>query len=92
MSQQLDAIEEMALQNGTMVINDTTEVVLNFDAFYIAEDSVISSLKIDGNEVLSDYVTTPATAIKGGVIIAPQRRQMFSAITLSSGSVVGILK
>lgn len=92
MSQQLDAIEEMALQNGTIVINDTTEYVLTMDAYYVAEDSVISSLKIEGGEVLSDYVTTPATGVKAGVIIAPHRGKSFSAITLTSGSVVGILK
>ena len=92
MSKQLEAIEEMALQSGTIVINDTTELVLNFDAIYVAEDTVIASLKVDGIDLLSDYVTTPATPVKAGVIIAPQRGDVFSAITLTSGSVVGILK
>lgn len=92
MAKQLEAIEEMALQSGTIVINDTTELVLNCDAYYIAEETVIASLKIDGSDVLSDYITTPATAVKAGVIIAPHRGDVFSAITLTSGSVVGILK
>lgn len=92
MSKQLDAIEELALQGGSIVINDATELVLNLDAVYIAEDTVISSLKIDAVDMLSDYVTTPATPIKAGVIIAPHRGQVFSAIHLVSGSVVGILK
>jgi hypothetical protein len=89
---QLVAIEELALQNGTVVINDATEFVLPMDAYYIAEETVIATLKINTVDMLSDYVTTPATPIKAGVIISPQRGDVFSSIQLTSGSVVGILK
>ena len=52
---QLDAIEEMALQNGTYIVNDATEYTNDID-------------------------------------IAPVRGVSFSALQLTSGSVVAILK
>lgn len=86
---------ELIAINGVVIINDAVEKVLNSDSYYIAEDTVIARLEINGDDttdVLSDYITTPATAVKGGVLITPQKGDYFSAITLTSGSVVAILK
>ena len=55
---QLDAIEEMALQNGTYVVNDTTEFTASIDAIYVAEDSVFTSIKVDGGDRKDDYIST----------------------------------
>ena len=86
---------ELIAQNGTIVINDAVEKVVNADSYYIAEDTVIARIEVNGDtatDMLSSYVSTPANAVKGGVLITPQRGDYFSAITLTSGSVVAILK
>jgi len=85
---------ELIAINGVVIINDTAEKVLNADSYYISEDTVIASLKVNGaaGDVLADYFTTPATGVKNGVLITPQKGDYFSAITLTSGSVVAILK
>jgi len=86
---------ELIAINGVVVINDTTEKVLNADSYYIAEDTVIARLEVNGDDatdVLASYITTPATGVKAGVLITPQKGDYFSAITLTSGSVVAILK
>tara|TARA_B100001057_G_scaffold71781_1_gene66000 strand:- start:770 stop:1051 length:282 start_codon:yes stop_codon:yes gene_type:complete len=89
---QLNAIEEMALQNGTFVVNNATEYTADIDAIYVAEDSVFSSIKILGSDVKSTYLADATATIKGGVIIAPVRGSKFSGLQLTSGSVVAILK
>ena len=86
---------ELIAINGVVVINDTDEKVLNADSYYVAEDTVIARIEVNGDDttdLLSSYITTPATAVKAGVLITPQRGDYFSAITLTSGSVVAILK
>jgi len=86
---------ELIAINGVVVINDTDEKVLNADSYYIAEDTVIARLEVNGDDatdVLASYITTPATGVKAGVLITPQKGDYFSAITLTSGSVVAILK
>jgi len=86
---------ELIASNGVIVVNDTVEKVVNADSYYVAEDTVIARIEINGDDttdVLSSYITTPATAVKGGVLITPQNGGYFSAITLTSGSVVAILK
>lgn len=88
---QLNAIEEIALQNGTFVVNDTTEYTNNIDALYVAEDTEFNSIKVGGVDVRSTYIASNGV-IKAGVIIAPLRGTFFSSVTLASGSVVAILK
>ena len=87
---QLDAIEEMALQNGTYVINDTTEFTAEIDAIYVAEDSVFTSIKVGGGDRKDAYISTSGSTIKAGVIIAPIRGVKFSGVQLASGSIVVI--
>jgi hypothetical protein len=86
---------ELIAINGVVIINDTAEKVLNADSYYVSEDTVIARIEVNGDDttdVLASYITTPATAVKAGVLITPQRGDYFSAITLTSGSVVAILK
>lgn len=87
---QLDAIEEMALQNGTYVVNDTTEFTASIDAIYVAEDSVFTSIKVGGGDRKGDYIASSGGTIKAGVIIAPIRGAKFSGVQLTSGSIVAI--
>jgi len=86
---------ELIAINGVVIINDTAEKVLNSDSYYVAEDTVIARIEVNGDtatDVLADYITVPATGVKAGVLITPQKGHYFSAITLTSGSVVAILK
>tara|TARA_R110000751_G_scaffold76140_1_gene153201 strand:+ start:12714 stop:12998 length:285 start_codon:yes stop_codon:yes gene_type:complete len=87
---QLDAIEEMALQNGTVVVNDAIEFTADIDAIYVSEDTIFTSIKVGGGDRKDDYITTSGSPIKAGVIIAPIRGVKFSGVQLVSGSVVVI--
>lgn len=92
MAQQLDAIEEMALQNGTFLVNDALEFTASIDAIYVVEDTIFSSIKVDGGDRIADYISDTGATIKAGVIISPLRGIEFSAVQLTSGSVVAIRK
>ena len=85
---------ELIAINGVIVVNDTAENTVHADSYYVAEDTVIASIKINGlaGDVKATYISAPATAVKGGVLITPQSGAYFSGITLTSGSVVVILK
>jgi len=85
---------ELIAINGVVIINDTAENTTHADSYYVAEDTVIASIKVNGlaTDVKASYISAPATAVKGGVLITPQSGAYFSGITLTSGSVVVILK
>ena len=85
---------ELIAINGVVIINDTAENTTHADSYYVAEDTVIASIKVNGlaTDVKASYISAPATAVKGGVLITPQSGAYFSGITLTSGSVVAILK
>ena len=85
---------ELIAINGVIVVNDTVENTTHADSYYVAEDTVIASIKINGlaGDVKALYISTPASVVKGGILITPQSGAYFSGITLTSGSVVVILK
>lgn len=90
---QLEAIEEIALQSGTFVVNNTVEFTAStsIEGIYVAEDTVFTSIKVAGNDRISQYIADTGATIKAGVIIAPLRGSKFSGLQLTSGSVVAIL-
>jgi len=88
---QLEAIEEIALQSGTFVVNNTAEYTNSMEGLYVAEDTVFASIKVAGNDRISQYIADSGATIKAGVIIAPLRGSKFSGVQLTSGSVVAIL-
>lgn len=81
----------MSACQGTFIVNDRTEKTVSFDLLVCLEDTVISSLKLDGVDVLSQYVQTPATALKAGTLIRAFDGQKFSGVTLTSGSITLVL-
>ena len=85
---------ELIAINGVIIVNDTVENTTHADSYYVAEDTVIASIKINGAvaDVKALYISAPAVAVKGGVLITPESGAYFSGITLTSGSVVVILK
>lgn len=76
---------------GTFVVNNTTEKTVIINAIVVLEDTVFNTIKIAGSDVKSDYIGTPATAVKAGAIIRALSAQRFSGVTLTSGSVLLIL-
>ena len=82
---------ELVANNGTFILNNTTEYTGSIDAIVVLEDTVFNAVKIAGVDVKSSYIGTPATAVKAGAIITPTADQKFSGVDLTSGSVALVL-
>ena len=83
--------EILVAQQGTIVVNDTTEKTVTFDAIFVLEDTVFNSIKIAGVDVKAELITTPGTAVKAGAMLRASGARKFSGVKLTSGSVVIIL-
>jgi hypothetical protein len=85
--------EILTASAGTIVINDTTAYTAKpVYAVYVVEDTVFNVLTDGAGNDKADYITTPATAVKAGVLITPfDKQKPFVNIDLTSGSVVAIL-
>ena len=83
----------ISASNGVYVVNDNTESTKRCRGFEVLEDTVITSIKVNGDaaNVVADYISTPATALKAGTLITPLGDDHFSGVTLSSGSIAQIL-
>ena len=81
----------ISANQGTFIVNDTTEKTISHDAIVVLEDTVFNSIKIGGVDVKSSYISTTGTAVKAGAIIRPTDAQKFSAVDLVSGSVCLVL-
>lgn len=87
----------MTAAQGTYIVNNTAEVVKNAAAIYVLEDTVFSRIEVNndtGTDAKADYIQTAATAVKAGALLTPIGEASdlrFSAVTLTSGSVVLIL-
>jgi hypothetical protein len=79
-------------RQGVTIVNDATELTASIAAIYVLEDTVFASLKINGTDVKSTYISTPATAVKAGALIVPLAGAEFSGVDLTSGSVAVIRK
>jgi len=84
-------IGELVANNGTFILNNTTEYTGSIDAIVVLEDTVFNAVKIAGIDVKSSYIGTPATAVKAGAILTPTADQKFSGVDLTSGSVALVL-
>lgn len=83
--------EILVASQGTIVVNDTTEKTVTFDAIFVLEDTVFNSIKVAGVDIKAELITTPATAVKAGAMIRCTGARKFSAVDLTSGSVILIL-
>jgi hypothetical protein len=81
----------IAAMQGTYVVNDTTAWTGKCDGVYTLEDTVFSVLNDSNSNDKADYISTPATAVKAGCLIRPLNDEVFTAVTLTSGSVALIL-
>lgn len=82
---------ELVANQGTFILNNTTEYTAKIDAIVVLEDTVFNAVKIAGVDVKSSYIATPATAVKAGAILTPTADQKFSGVDLTSGSVALVL-
>ena len=76
---------------GSFVLNNTTEKTATINAISVLEDTVFSAIRIAGTDVKATYIAAPGTAVKAGTIIRAVNAQQFSGVTLTSGSVLLIL-
>jgi len=82
---------ELVANNGTFILNNTTEYTGSIDAIVVLEDTVFNAVKIAGVDVKTSYIGTPGTAVKAGAILTPTADQKFSGVDLTSGSVALVL-
>lgn len=83
--------EVMSASQGSFIVNDTVEKTINHDAIVVLEDTVFSSIKINGSDSKADYIADVAGTVKAGAIIRPNGDDQFSAVQLTSGSVALVL-
>ena len=83
--------EILVASQGTIVVNDTTEKTVTFDAIFVLEDTVFNAIKIGGVDKKTEIITTPGTAVKAGAMLRASGARKFSGVKLTSGSVVLIL-
>jgi hypothetical protein len=74
--------------NGTYVVNAFTEVTKNIVGIFVLEDTVFTSIKVDGVDVKNSYILATETAVKSGAYITPLNGKVFSGLQISSGSVI----
>lgn len=89
-----DELRRLIAYKGTVTVNDTTKFDDEFIGIYFAEDTVIANLEVNNVavDVTANYITTPATGVKGNVYkTVLVTDHFFSSITLTSGSVELIL-
>jgi hypothetical protein len=90
--------EILTARGGSYILNDTSNWAGTAYAIVTLEDTVFNEIYVtDSNgistEVLADHVADKAIAVKAGAIITPMDIAIpFSEVTLTSGSVILVLK
>lgn len=84
-------MSELVANQGTYIVNDTTEVNTEIDAIVVLEDTKFSLILVDGTDVSSTYIADVTIAVKAGAIITPTDDKQFSGVQLTSGSVALVL-
>ena len=81
----------LSAAQGTFIVNTADPVDKTCDAIVALEDTIFSSISIGESDVTADYVQDPLIAVKAGAIIRPINGAKFSAVRLTSGSVILVL-
>lgn len=82
---------ELAGNMGTFVVNTTTEVTKKIDAIVVLEETIFTSIKVNGVDAKNTYIQDATLAVKAGAIITPINDLQFSGVQLVSGSVALVL-
>ena len=80
------------LGSSTIVVNDTNSITGEFESIVVLQDTIFTSIQINGLNVMSSVISTPANVVKAGAIISWGQGQSFTAVQLTSGSVVLVRK
>jgi hypothetical protein len=84
--------EILSAAAGTIVLNDTSEYTGRVAAIHVIGDAVFTTLNDAKGNTKTNYITTPATAVKAGAMLTPfDKQNEFSTVKLASGSVVLVL-
>ena len=78
--------DRLAATGGTFTINDTSVHTLNFNTIQVNKETVVAVLELEGVDVLSSFISTPASSITNTVITC-NSDTYFSKIQLTSGEV-----
>lgn len=84
-------IGELAGNMGTFVVNTTSEVTKKIDAIVVLEETIFTSIKVNGVDAKNTYIQDATLAVKAGAIITPINDLQFSGVQLVSGSVALVL-
>jgi hypothetical protein len=82
---------ELAGNMGTYVVNTTVEVAKSIDAIVVLEDTIFTSIKVNGVDTKNAYIQDATLTVKAGAIITPINNLQFSGLQLVSGSVALVL-
>ncbi len=81
----------IAGSDGTIIVNDATKKTQDFYGIFVLEDTVFAKIERDGVDIKANHITTPGTAVKAGALITTTLDTPFTAVQLTSGSVVIVL-
>lgn len=76
------------LGSSTIVVNDANPITGEFESIVVLQDTIFNSIEINGLNVMSRVISTPANVVKAGAIISWGQGQFFTTVRLTSGSVV----
>ena len=80
------------LGSSTIVVNDANPLTGEFESIVVLEDTLFNSIEINGQNVMSRVISTPANIVKAGAIISWGQGQFFTTVRLTSGSVLLVRK
>ncbi len=87
----MSGIGKMAGNNGTYVLNNTSEATMKIKAIYIAEDTIFTKITINGVDVKGQYISDNSIPVRAGVMITPKGGYLFGSVQLTYGQVSLIL-
>lgn len=82
---------ELVANQGTYILNNTSEYTGTIDAIVVLENTVFNTIKIANTDAKTNYIAATATAVKAGAILTPKSDLQFSGVQLTSGSVALVL-
>jgi len=82
---------ELVADQGTIILNDTTEVIKTIDRIVVLENTEFTYINVNNHDVTSDYIADKTTPVRAGAIITPIDDLQFNGVQLTSGSVVLVL-
>ena len=76
------------LGSSTIVVNDANPITGEFESIVVLEDTLFNSIEINGLNVMTRVISTPANIVRAGAIISWGQGQSFTTVRLTSGSVL----